>query len=510
MKAASGVRSEGRSTVVLAVALLVSLHVVWQAWLVASAPYPARYDYDEGVYAETAAAAAAGDRLYATVFLSQPPLLIGVLARTFGTFGRSLVSARGVLVGFSVLWLACLAAIAARGGQPRTALWAVAIAGSAPVFVTSSHTVQMEGPSEALAALAVALGLVADGGPGRGRRFGLRDGLLPWGATGLAAGLAVMTKFTAVTCLVPLAAAILAADRMISFRRTAARTAALAAGALLAAAATVAWTGSPPAEMWRQVVAFHGAVARTIAADPRRTASLLLDFAVANWFLVALGLVGLAYTAGRWRGASATSRIGAVSRGAATAWLAADVAAVFLLRPVWAHHLVVLVTPLAVLGAAAVETIWRGMEHAGDAATRPARRPAPRLAAGALIVCWLAAFTGTAATAIPESSGSLQAAAARTAQTVPVGGWIVTDDPIVAFLAGRDVPPVLCDTSETRIRAGWLTAGALTAALADPRVRGVVFWRGTFRRMFPEFPGEAVKEFPRRWSAGNGREILAR
>jgi len=146
MKTASGVRSEGHSTILLAVALLVSLHLLWQAWLVAAAPYPARYDYDEGVYAQTAAAAAAGARLYATVFLSQPPLLIGVVARTFHAFGRSLPSARGVIVAFSVLWLAGLAAIAARGGRSRTAVWAVAIAGSAPASVLASHTVQMEGP----------------------------------------------------------------------------------------------------------------------------------------------------------------------------------------------------------------------------------------------------------------------------------------------------------------------------------------------------------------------------
>ncbi|HEV2440164.1 MAG TPA: glycosyltransferase family 39 protein [bacterium] len=482
----------------LAVALLVSLHVIWQAWLVASAPYPAHYDFDEGVYAETAAAAAAGNRLYEAVFLSQPPLLVGLLAHAFGTFGRSLASARGVVAGFSVLWLACLAAIAARGSRPRPALWAVAIAGSAPAFVTASHTIQMEGPSEALAALAVSLGLTADGGPGRTSRGDLGDSQR-WGAAGLAAGLALMTKFTAVTCLVPLAMAVLAADRTVSPKRLAARIAALAAGALLAAAAAVIWTGGQPAAMWQQAVAFHGAVARAMGADPGRTAALLLDFAAANWFLVALGLAGVA-------GAAAGGR----PAGAVTAWLAADVAAVFLWRPVWTHHLVIFVTPLAVLGAAAVETIWRGTERAGDAPPHPVRTAAPRLAAGTLLLCWLAALAGTVAAVMPERSGSLQAAAARTAQSVPAGSWIVADDPMVAFLAGRDVPPALCDISEMRMRSGWLTAGDLTAALADPRVQGVVLWRGTFRRFFPEVPAAASKEFPRRWTTADGREILTR
>lgn len=508
MKTASEVRSERRSprsTILLVVALLVALHVSWQAWLVASAPYPAQYDFDEGVYAETAAAAAAGNRLYTAVFLSQPPLFIGVLAHTFGTFGRSLAAGRGAALGFSVLWLACLAVLAARGSRPRAALWAVAIAGSAPAFVTASHTIQMEGPSEALAALAVALGLTTDGGPNRTSRWGLGE-WQRWGAAGLAAGLAVMTKFTAVTCLVPLAVAVLTADRAISPKRLIARAATLTAGAFVAAAAAVIWTGSPLPAMWQEAVVFHGAVARAIGADPGRTAALLLDFAVANWFLVALGLAGVA-------GAAAGGQRcpgGGGQRGAVAAWLAADLVAVFLWRPVWAHHLVIFVTPLAVLGAAAVETIWRGAERAGGTSPRPVHSGAPRLAAGTLILCWLAALAGTGAAVVPERSGSLAAAAGRAAQRVPAGSWIVADDPMVAFLAGRDVPPPLCDPSEMRMRAGWLTEGTLTAALADPRVHGVVLWRGTFRRFFPEFPADASKDFPWRWTAENGREILTR
>src|SRR5690348_5265207 len=230
MKAASGALSNDRSRILLAAALLVSLHVIWQAWLVAAAPYPARYDYDEGVYAETAVAAAAGARLYATVFLSQTPLLIGMLAHAFRIFGRSLVAARGVSVAFSVLWLASLAVIAARGGRPRAAVWTLAIAASAPAFVMASHTVQMEGPSETLAALAVAVGVTGS------RRTGWGDSMR-WGAAGLAVGLAAMTKFTALTSLVPLAVTIAVADRPISLNKIAGRGAALTAGALLGAAA---------------------------------------------------------------------------------------------------------------------------------------------------------------------------------------------------------------------------------------------------------------------------------
>lgn len=489
MIAAPRVRSEARPIIFLIAAILLSVHVIWQMWLVLAAPYPAHYDYDEGVYAETAAAAAAGHRLYTPVFLSQPPLLIGVLAHTFGLFGRSLVSARAVIVGFSVLWLASLAAIAARGSRPRAALWAVAIAGSAPALAAASHTVQMEGPSEAFAALAVALGLAVWGERSVDRAVG-RGETLRWGIAGVAAGLAVMTKFTAATCLIPLAVA-LADARPAVLRGITVRAAALAAGGALAAGATIVWIGSPPAEVWRQTVVFHSAVAGVNAVDPGRTLSLLLAFAAANWLLVVLGLAGLVYGAGVWRAGAAPQR-------AVAAWLAADLVAVYLWRPVWPHHLVILVTPLAVLAAAAVEG---------------GRRGAPRVrtaVAGILLIAWLAALTATAAASAPETSAPLHAAVRQTARSVPAGAWVLSDDPIVPFLAGRDVPPALCDTSEMRMRTRWLTAGTLTAALADPRVRGVVLWRGTFRASFPRFVDEASRDFPRRWTAGGGRQILAR
>lgn len=504
----SPVRSRRRSTIVFTVAVLVIFHLIWQTWLVLAAPYPARYDYDEGVYAATAVAAASANRLYATVFLSQPPLLIGVLVHVFGIFGHSLLVARGVAVGFSVLWLASLAAIAARAGGRRAAVWAVAIAGSAIAFVTASHTVQMEGPSEAFAALAVAIGL---GEAGRSSRMAAsgKFKMARWGTAGFAAGLALMTKFTAVTCLAPLVSAVAAGAYAGSLRPVAVRAAALAGGALVATAATIVWTGSPLDKMLTQTVVYHSAARH--AADPAGVggaASLLAAFGAANWLLVLLGLAGLAITTAAWR-RDAAAREEALRLGAVTAWLAADLAALFWWKPVWAHHLVILVSPLAVLGASAVEAVWRGARRAGGTSTAPGAATL-RLLTGALFVCWLAALTVTVAASVPENSAPARAAAEQIERAVPVGTFVVTDDPIVPFLAGRAVPPGLCDTSEMRMRAGWLTAAGLTAALGDPRVRGVVLWRGTFRARFPEFASVAVKEFPRRWSAGNGGEILTR
>ncbi len=57
---------------------------------------------------------------------------------------------------------------------------------------------------------------------------------------------------------------------------------------------------------------------------------------------------------------------------------------------------------------------------------------------------------------------------------------MVTDDQYIAGLADRDVPPNLVDTSQVRLRAGYLTAQRLEAAAQRPDVRAVLFYTGRF------------------------------
>jgi Dolichyl-phosphate-mannose-protein mannosyltransferase len=500
MKAASDAEFGRRSRIVSAVVVAILLYIGWQAWLVAAAAYPAQYEYDEGVYAETAAAWSAGHRLYTAVFLPQPPLLIGVLAHAFGAFGRSLGAARGVVIALSTVWLVGLALIAARAAGVRAALWTVAIAGSAPTFVTASHTVEMEGPAEALAAVAVALAIAA-AATSRGLGGGMtwRTGVL-WASAGCAAGLAAMTKFTAFTSLVPLAVALAIGPAPQTASRKPFYAALMLGGAALAAGAVGIWTGGLSTEMWRETVAFHAAVAAVTPIDFARPASLMGGFAAANWFATALGLAGAASALvprpGNPSAADRTDRhhMTAVAHRAVAAWLAADVAALLVWRPVWPHHLAMLMTPLVALAAMTIEQVSR-------------HRPR---AVAAIAAFWLLTLTTTIVSARPAVSDALRTAAIQTHLAVPPEGQVVTDDPLVAFLAGRDVPPDLSDTSEARMRSGWLTVSALDAALADPRVRGVVLWRGTFRRMTPRFVDEALRRFPRRVSLTDGREILSR
>jgi hypothetical protein len=127
-----------------------------------------------------------------------------------------------------------------------------------------------------------------------------------------------------------------------------------------------------------------------------------------------------------------------------------------------------------------------------------------------VIAVWLVAVGSVVARNRPETSSAVQGGVAVMRRAIPSSAQVIADDPLIAFLADRPIPPALCDTSEMRMRAGWLTAAMLSAALSDPRVHGLVLWRGTFRRFARGVLGDAANRFPRRWTLGADHEILTR
>ncbi len=66
---------------------------------------------------------------------------------------------------------------------------------------------------------------------------------------------------------------------------------------------------------------------------------------------------------------------------------------------------------------------------------------------------------------------------------------IVTDDLFVATQANRLVPPLLCDPSIVRARAGYLKEARLKTTTDASRAKLVVIWRGVFsnRQLYPGF-----------------------
>lgn len=473
--------SEPRATIsrhqwtFIALAVILA-HTGLQAWQVASSRYPAHYDYDEGVYAETAVAAASGSRLYADVFLSQPPLLPLALATAYHMTAHSLSTARGSIVLFSLLWLGSIFAIPTADGRLRAgALAVVALVGN-PAFLTAAHTVQMEAPSEALAATAVALAML-----------GLRSpGMLWWAAAGAFWGLAITTKLTAAVSIVPLAVAALAGSApWVTAPAWMRRTGAMAVGTAVGIALFFPVPSVKP--FVAQVFLFHLTAARHFASDPAGRVGLVLGFLATGCpLLVAAGF-------GVWIALRGKGTV----EGVFVAWLAAALAAVVALNPLWPHHLVILLSPLALLAGSALDQLVE----------RTARAARGAVLWGGLAGTAAYCLSAVSVSGLPASSADLHDMSARIAQVLPRNAAILTDDPMVAFLAHRPVPPAFIDTSIVRMRAGSLSREQLTAALRDDRIRAVVFWRGAFAQEFPDLAAEAATLFPIR-EMSRGRRVL--
>ena len=509
----------------VAAACVVAACTAWQACQVTRTPYPASYDYDEGVYAETAAAWAHGATPYRDVFLSQPPAFIAALRVAFLASGTTIRTARATAIVASMVWLAALFSVAAAVGRPRAGLLALCAAAGNFAFSLASHTVQTDAPSEALSAAAVALAVLGSDSPA-----------LLWTAAGAVWGLAVLTKLTAVVSLVPLAMIALTTpprarrpedagapvpDRGVAWRLT--RLAALGLGTAAAVASFLPTIRTPA--FLAQAVYYHLGAARALGSHPAASVAAILGFLVRAWPMSAAAALGGWASIGavrgvgwfRCAGASARRQRYGGSHGATfaspsrersswlapilLAWLVAGSAALAGLTPLWPHHLLLLVSPLALLAGLGIDAVLNRI--AGIS---------PRLAV-AVATCTAAAATAyvvVGAGSVLESSSALRDASEALARAVPAEGLVVTDDPMVPFLADRRAPPALIDTSLVRIQSRDLTEESIENALSRRDVRAVVLWRGTFRSLLPRLATCAATLFPIVVAEDGPRRVLAR
>ena len=87
------------------------------------------FDYDEGVYLQTAFQHARGQALYKDLFLSQPPLLVEALSLLIKIFGNNVTIARSFIIITGFFTLVCTYLIAKELFNYRIAIFAFIIAG---------------------------------------------------------------------------------------------------------------------------------------------------------------------------------------------------------------------------------------------------------------------------------------------------------------------------------------------------------------------------------------------
>jgi 4-amino-4-deoxy-L-arabinose transferase-like glycosyltransferase len=401
-------------------------------------------DYDEGTYLASLDALEHGQRLGEDVFAPQPPGWYLVL-RAISAAGAD--SVRGFHWGMVVVAvLTCLAAylLARSLAGPAAGLIAAALLTVAPGFTLIAHQVLADVPALTLSMLACWVAWEAQ----RRDRVAAVAGI----AGGLAA-LAVAGKPSAVLALPTFFLLLL----WRSSRRGRAFLGAVAGAAVVSAVLLLVYRDALGA-LWESVVTYHRDARDTPAVVDR--SDELADFL--NWrtpfvWLVAAGLLGsIAFL--RRRGEPVWPL-----------WVGAAVAFAFVLthHPLHHNHLVVLpatLAPPAAIGLAAA-----------------ARRLRPEWAALGLVALLLAAGyvqqqRRLAVAELPESRELIAAAATLRRVTEP-DAIVVSDQPLVPFLADRRVWGPLVDTANLRFQTGSLTPEEVLRELERGEVDAVVVGR---------------------------------
>ncbi len=452
----------GRVCGFLCALLLVAFAAAWGANL--SEPYS--LDHDEGVYLVSARMVALGHPLFTAVFSSQPPAFLNTLALAFRWFGDTVAVGRAVMVGFSVLALGAAAWIAWRLAGPLGGPVAILSLGLLSLLFRQARIVQAEMPALAWATLATAA-VLAFRGTGRGA----------WLAAGGASfALGGLYKLSVAPMLAPLLFLLALASgpaaparwRFLPADRTGVpefgrRLLVFGLAGMLVTLAMLAF--SDYAALYDQVVRFHLVMRQYFPRDRQRNLQLLASLLRPELGTLALAMAGLL----------ALLRTNPLAASWLCLWVLSTVLFVMEHTPLAPQHLVLALPPLAVTAAASVLWIPRWWRRAWS-------RPLVFLLACPLV---LAYGPGSRIT------WTLQRHAELLSETFPLGeqedeairaihrythatDYVVSDEQMQVFRAGRRMPPPLCDTSSARIKSGYLTDAQAVAASRPARM--VIFW----------------------------------
>jgi 4-amino-4-deoxy-L-arabinose transferase-like glycosyltransferase len=413
-------------------------------------------NYDEGVYLASADALAGGERLGEDVFASQPPGFYVLLRVATALPGSSVQATRLFFLVFA------LAGVAGAWWLGRTlagylaGLGAGAMLLAAPSFAVESTRIAADMPSIALAL--VSLALLANALE--------RHSALAGAAAGLTLSAAVSVKLFAVLAAIPAVA-------MIASARPAQRLLAAIAGGLVAVPLVLGVLHAGDLRpLYDDAVSFHTAARHQVAGlNGERIARFFAPRSAWAWLVAAGAVVWIAR-----RGHPRTLL---------PLWLWALASAAFLVwhRPLLDHHFVLLAAACSVPAGA---MLGRAVETS--------RRKAIASAALALVIAAGAAQQWRHIERLSGPVADVQAAAAAVRAATKPGETIVSDLPLVAYLADRSLPGELVDTSAVRFESGSLQDECVLSVTDASGARVVVVGRmfrdrphllAAFRDLFP-------------------------
>ena len=434
------------------------------------------WKYDEGINAMKAELLRAGHRLYSQIWSDQPPLFTLLLAGAFTLAGRSVTVGRAVVLLLALLGALGLAEIVREVAGPAGMLVATLLLMVFPHFRDLSRLIMIGLPAISLGMLALAAGF-------RYQRNG-RGGWLV--GAGLLLGLSLLVKpLTAPFYPVLCALGLLPGKEGHPLRRRQ-----IEAWGCLSLATVLPLLASlfffAPRPFLTQVIGTYGQARQMAPLNVAENAQAMWAYFIcdkydaSHWALLLLATGGLLGLVIRRDG----PRLWPLSL-----WLLFTALALLFHNPLQRHQLLLLAFPMTALaGVGAQEAVDRVRRPGGSKGTRWLAFVGGLLAL-ALIPIELASAARVDTSLLnhitfdeEEIQAGQEAVAFLQAHTPP-GSTTITDDPMLAFLSDRRIPPSLAVPSARRVEAGDLNAAELIALSEEHQPSAILFWEERFSRL---------------------------
>jgi len=460
----------------IALSAMLLLFVIWEVkWLGNLA-----WEFDEGINLMKARLFAEGYSLYSAIWSDQPPLFTLLLAGAIRLAGRSVTAGRTMVLLFSVLGAGGVAILTRQISGRGAAVGAVFLLLTLPHFQKLSPVVMIGLPAISVGVLALAAGFHYGG-------TGDKRWLL---ATGVLLGLSLMIKpITAplypVLCIVTLIP-LHDSTRVSLHRRIMAWSYLSLAIALPLLASLLLFAPRP---FLAQVIGTYSQAREVAPLDLRENMRTVWGYLTHDKYrlsyygLLVLAGCGLAEVRERAHWPRILPLV---------LWLALTVLSLLLQTPLRNHHLLLIAPPLVILAGVSVGQFIRWVQ-------RPDRHDwvGSAIAITAIIglvtagvelkgiieTDWMRLAAGLFEEQEEEETLSGRKAIAFVQSHTPPGAVIITDDPMLAFLADRLIPPWLAVPSARRLEAGNLSATELIALSEETQPSAVLLWEERLRKV---------------------------
>jgi len=432
------------------------------------------WKYDEGINAMKAELLRAGYKLYSQIWSDQPPLFTLLLAGVFTIAGRSVAVGRAVVLLLAVLSALGLAGIVQDASGPAGMLVATLLLIFFPHFRDLSRLIMIGLPAISLGVLALAASFRYQ----KSRRRGWLVG------AGLLLGLSLLIK----PLTVPLYPALCALALLPAREERSPGRRQIAAWACLSLAAALPLLASlllfSPRPFLAQVLGTYAQARGVAPLNPAENAQAMWayfacdKYEASHWALLLLALGGLLGLVVRrdWR------RLWPLGL-----WLLFTSLALLSQTPLRRHQLLLLAFPVAALAGVGVQAAVDGIGQPGGSSRRLVLTGG--LATLLLISAELAADARVSPSLLNrftfderEIEAGWEGVAFLQAHTPP-GSTIITDDPMLAFLADRHIPPQLAVPSARRLESGSLGAAELIALSEEVHPSAILLWQERLRKV---------------------------